>query len=155
MALMVRPETLKKANEYVARYHRHHKPVIGHRFSLSAWKGGIMLGVAICGRPVARRTDQYLVLEVLRLCTSGHKNACSFLYGACARVAKEMGFVSIQTFILASETGTTLKAAGWSYCGESAGKSWSVPSRKRKDKHPIEKKHKWEKVLNLENYIMS
>ena len=29
-------------------------------------------------------------IEINRLCTNGHKNACSKLYGACARTAKEM-----------------------------------------------------------------
>ena len=42
------------------------------------------------------------VVEVTRLCTDGTKNACSFLYGAAARIAKEMGYKQIQTYILES-----------------------------------------------------
>lgn len=28
------PITLKEANAFVERYHRHHKPVVGHKFSI-------------------------------------------------------------------------------------------------------------------------
>lgn len=30
------PITLKEANAFVVRYHRHHKPVVGHKFSIAA-----------------------------------------------------------------------------------------------------------------------
>lgn len=30
------PISLKEANAYVERYHRHHKPVVGHKFSIAA-----------------------------------------------------------------------------------------------------------------------
>ena len=110
---MIVPLTLGQANEMVARLHRHHKPVVGHRFSLGWQKDGELVGAAIVGRPVARMTSQYEACEVLRLVTDGTYNACSALYGACARVAKEMGFSFIQTFILESEPGTSLKASGW------------------------------------------
>lgn len=32
------------------------------------------------------------------------------------------------------------KVTDWQLIGETPGKSWSVPSRKREDKHPIEPK---------------
>lgn len=112
--IVIRPIELVDANGYIQKHHRHHKPVVGHRFSLSAWKDGIMCGVAIVGRPVARNAGNPLeVVEVTRLCTDGTKNACSFLYSAAARVAKEMGYLKIQTYVLESEHGTSLKAAGW------------------------------------------
>lgn len=43
-------------------------------------------GVAIAGQPIARKLDDGLTIEVRRLCTDGTKDACSKLYGACARV---------------------------------------------------------------------
>lgn len=76
------------------------------------------VGAAIVGLPVARKTPQYETSEVTRLVTDGTKNACSFLYAAAARVAREMGFFKIQTFILQEERGISLRAAGWKFDGE-------------------------------------
>ncbi len=145
--MKIRPCELKDANEFIARLHRHHKPVVGHRFSLAAWDGELR-GVAVVGRPVARMTDQRSVVEVTRLCTDGTKNACSALYAAAARAAKEIGYRLIQTFILASESGTSLKAAGWECAGPSDGGDWNRPSRGgRRTDQPMEPKVKWVKVL--------
>ena len=81
------PVTLSAANAFVEKYHRHHKAVTGHKFSLGCEKDGELVGVAIVGRPVSRYLDDGKTLEVNRLCTLGEKNACSFLYGAAARAA--------------------------------------------------------------------
>lgn len=142
------PLDLDEANAFVARLHRHHEPVVGHRWSLGAVKGGALVGVAIMGRPVGKRTDQRMVLEVLRVCTDGTRNACSTLYAAAARAAQAMGFTRTQTFILASEPGTSLKAAGWRPDGETPGRSWSVPSRPRSDRHPLGPRMRWVRDLN-------
>lgn len=135
---------LNEANDFVAQNHRHHKPVIGHLFSLGAVLNEQLVGVAIVGRPVARMRDDGLTAEVTRLCTDGTRNACSFLYGASARAAFALGFQRIGTYILASEDGTTLKAAGWRLIGQTKGGSWSRPSRGRSDKHPTEPKSLFE-----------
>jgi hypothetical protein len=131
---------LPEANAFVSAHHRHHKPVIGHLFSIGAVLGEQLVGVAIVGRPVARMRDDGETAEVTRLCTDGTRNACSFLYGAAARAAFALGFKRIGTYILASETGATLNAAGWRMIGETKGGSWSRPSRGRDDKHPTEPK---------------
>jgi hypothetical protein len=131
---------LAEANAFVTAHHRHHKPVIGHLFSLGAVLGDKIVGVAIVGRPVSRHRDNGETAEVTRLCTDGTRNACSFLYGAAARAAFALGFKKIGTYILASENGASLKASGWRLIGETPGRSWSVPSRPRVDKHPLQKK---------------
>lgn len=106
---------LAEANAFVERLHRHHKKIQGHRFSLGAELDLIGLcGVAICGRPVGGQHAHDWV-EVVRLCTDGTPNACSFLYGAAARAAKALGFCRIQTYILQTEPGTSLKASGWKF----------------------------------------
>lgn len=138
---------LDEANAFVTAHHRHHKPVVGHLFSLGASVGDDIVGVAIVGRPVSRFRDDGLTAEVTRLCTDGHRNACSFLYGASARAAFALGFKRIGTYILASEPGTSLTGTGWRMIGETPGKSWSVPSRPRVDKHPLQKKMLFEKEL--------
>ncbi|WP_249142713.1 XF1762 family protein [Bradyrhizobium sp. AUGA SZCCT0160] len=131
---------LPEANAFVSEHHRHHKPVVGHLFSIGAVMGDKLVGVAIVGRPVARMRDDGVTAEVTRLCTDGTRNACSFLYGASARAAFALGFQRIGTYILASETGGTLNAAGWRMIGETKGGSWSRPSRGRTDKHPTQPK---------------
>lgn len=131
---------LDEANAFVKAMHRHHKPVIGHLFSLGCALGDNIVGVAIVGRPVARMRDDGRTAEVTRLCTDGTKNACSFLYGASARAAFALGFKRIGTYILASEPGTSLTAAGWRLIGEAGGGSWSRTERPRVDKHPTQSK---------------
>jgi len=123
----VRPIELSDANNFVAQHHRHHKPVQGHRFSVSSWERNRLCGVAICGRPVAKAYNPLEVLEVLRLCTDGTPHACSCLYAACARAAKAIGYRRIQTYILDTESGTSLKAAGWTSDGVTNGGQWQRP----------------------------
>src|SRR5262249_35162865 len=100
---------LDEANSFVEQHHRHHKPVVGHLFSIGAVDGNdVVVGVVIVGRPVSRMRDDGVTAEVTRLCTDGTKNACSFLYGAAARAAFALGFRRIGTYILATEPGTSL-----------------------------------------------
>ena len=61
--LEVCPMTLKEANAYVEQYHRHHGPVVGHKFSIGCSDGEKIVGVAIVGRPVARHLDDGWTLE--------------------------------------------------------------------------------------------
>jgi hypothetical protein len=129
---------LDEANAFVVSLHRHHKPVVGHLFSIGASFEGKIVGVAIIGRPVARMRDDGRTAEVTRLCTDGTKNACSFLYGAAARAAFALGFKRIGTYILASEPGTSLTGAGWRLIGQAGGGSWSRDDRPRVDKHPTQ-----------------
>lgn len=134
--LRVAPIDLGSANLFVERHHRHHGKVVGHKFSLAALLSDEIVGVCIVGRPVARMRDDGWTLEVTRLCTDGTRNACSFLYGAAARATFSLGYRRIGTYILASEPGSSLSAAGWRLIGEVKGRSWSCPSRPRVDKHP-------------------
>ena len=131
---------LAEANTFVAEHHRHHKPVVGHLFSIGAALGDEIVGVAIVGRPVARMRDDGETAEVTRLCTNGTRNACSFLYGASARAAFALGFRRIGTYILAGETGASLQASNWRLLGETGGGSWSRGDRPRVDKHPLQAK---------------
>jgi hypothetical protein len=110
MSLEIRPLNLAQANSLVTELHRHHKKVVGHRFSIGVYQDGRFCGAAIVGRPVARKTDQNNVAEITRVVTDETKNACSILYAAATKAAKAMGYASIQTFILESEPGSSLKA---------------------------------------------
>lgn len=139
------PIELAEANAFVDQHHRHHHRVVGHKFSIAAVRQpDEIVGVAIIGRPVSRHRDDGLTLEVTRLCTDGTRNACSFLYGACARAALALGYARIGTFILATEDGVSLRAAGWRLIGETRGGTWDRRTRPRIDKHPTQRKLLWE-----------
>lgn len=144
------PLTLKQANELVYQLHRHHKPVQGHRYSIGAEKQGKLVGAAIIGRPVARGCDPYKIAEVSRLVTDGTKNVCSFLYSASARIAREMGFEKIQTYILEDEPGTSLEAAGWVFEDTTTGGDWNHSKKyagTRRTDQPMCRKKRYAKIL--------
>lgn len=112
--LRIRAISLRDANAFIERLHRHHRPVTGHKFSLAVVDStGTIRGVATVGRPVARQRDDGRTLEVTRVATDGCDNACSALYGAAWRATKALGYDRIGTYTLASEPGTSLRAAGW------------------------------------------
>lgn len=143
--LVIVPCQLDEANEFVKLHHRHHQPVIGHKFSIAvADESNTVRGVAIISRPTARRLDNGLTLEVTRVATDGCPNACSALYAAAWRSAKALGFTKLLTFTLNTEPGTSLRAAGWKCVGSTPGRSWSVPSRPRVDTHPLQERFRWE-----------
>lgn len=125
--LTIKPMILREANAYVAQNHRHNMPTNGHKWSLACYDDDRLCGVAIAGQPIARKLDDGLTIEVRRVCTDGTYNACSKLYGACARVAKEMGYKRIITYTLQSEPGTSLTASGWKNCGEAGGGIMECP----------------------------
>lgn len=123
--LAIKHVELSEANAFVGQHHRHHDPDVGHRFSLGVYDGERLCGVAIVGRPKAKSYDQRMCLEVTRLATDGTPNACSALYGAAVRAGRALGYARIQTYILESEPGTSLKAAGWMCEGEAGGGTWN------------------------------
>lgn len=159
------PMELKEAQNFIDthhRHHRHHQAAHRDKFRIAAMEDGEIVGVVQVGRPVSCVLDDGNTLEVLRLCSDGTKNVCSFLYSRAARVAKEMGYARIITYILETESGASLKASGWRCEAVNVGgANWNVPSRPRevvatqlslfpeKQKYPInEKKQRWSKQLN-------
>ena len=146
MSLTVVPIELAEANTFVATLHRHHAPAVGHRFSLGCVDSdGLLHGVCIVGRPVARLAGHPRdVAEVTRLATDGTYNACSILYGAAARACKAMGFRRIQTYTLPQEGGASLRAAGWVNEGTAGGGQWKhTDGKPRRTDQPTSIKTRW------------
>ncbi len=141
------PVTLAEANAFVKEHHRHHGPSQGHKFSIGCAENGALVGVAIVGRPVSRYLDNGLTAEVIRLCTNGTKNACSMLYAASARAAKAMGYRKIITYTLDTESGTSLRAAGWLCEGLAGGKQWTGKRKPAIPIAPLQKKLRYSKAL--------
>lgn len=141
MGVDLRPVTRDEARAFVREHHRHHGWPTGF-----LWLHGLhddageLVGVAVVGRPVARGLDDGLTCEITRLCTDGEPNACSMLYAAARRAAMAKGYRRGLTYILSSEPGASLRAAGWEPLWTVKGRSWDCPSRPRTDKHPTEDK---------------
>lgn len=109
--LEIRPTHLKSACDYVKEHHRHNIPPVGGKFAVSCFEDERLCGVAICGRPISRHLDNGTTLEIYRNCTDGTKNAYTKLYGACIRIARNMGYKKVITYTLESENGASLRAA--------------------------------------------
>jgi len=142
--MILSPITLTEANTFVGQLHRNHAPVIGHKYSIAASVDDDVIGVVIVGRPISRHLDNGWTLEVTRCCTDGTKNVCSFLYGAAWRAAKSLGYKRLITYTLQSESGASLRGAGWTLIGEAGGGNWNCKSRPRIDSQHPQRKLRWE-----------
>lgn len=160
--LIAIPMELREANSFVEQLHRHHAPVHRDKCRVGCMdEDGVLHGVIQLARPVSRALDDGNTLEVVRCCSDGHDNVCSFLYSRAARIAKELGYRHIITYILQSEQGASLRASGWRLENDNCGGgSWDTPARRRrltdaqislfgesKPKYAVEKKQRWGRWL--------
>jgi hypothetical protein len=134
VSLDVVPVRWRDAAAFVDTWHRHHRRPAGHVFSVGVALDGVLVGVAIVGRPVARHFDDGHTLEVNRTATDGTPNANSMLYATAWRAAKALGYRRLVTYTQANETGASLRAAGWRVVAERPPRAgWTCPSRPRDD----------------------
>ena len=145
--LTAAPLERKDAANFITSLHRHHNPVMRDKYRIGAVVDGKLVGVVQVGNPVARALCDGYTLEVVRLCTDGTRNACSFLYSAAARIAREMGYRKIITYILDTESGDSLRAAGWHKEADIRGHAWGCPSRPRQTTAPACNKQRWIKTF--------
>lgn len=148
--MKLRPVTQRAARAWIEEHHRHSGAPRGDVFRVAITVDDEIVGIGMAGRPVARGLDDGHTLEILRICTLGHENACSVLYGALCRAGKALGWDKAITYTLAEESGASLRASGFIAVAElPARPSWSTPSRKRSDaiKRPAGPKVRWERNL--------
>lgn len=135
MSVTIVPVNVTEARAFVAAFHRHNKPPVSGLFSLGASDGTRLIGVAIVGRPVARMAQDGYTAEVTRVCVldDAPLGACSALYAAAWRAARAIGYTRLITYTLASESGASLRGAGWRVVGEVTvrSKPWHGPDRAR------------------------
>jgi hypothetical protein len=146
------PVTFKEARAFVRENHRHNAVPQGHKFSIGLKSDGELIGVVICGRPIARAHDDGYTAEITRCCVlENQPNANSKLYAAALRAAKAMGYTKAITYTLPSESGVSLKAAGFKSDGMTAPSpnGWNVPGRPRAmpGKYPVGGKLRWVKEI--------
>lgn len=135
MRLRTVPVTFAQARQFITDWHRHHRPPVGHKFSIGvADEHDVLVGVAVVGRPVARHLDDGHTLEVTRVATDGTPNSGSILYAAAWQAARALGYRRLITYTQAGETGASLRAAGWRVvAARPPSPGWSRPSRPRAD----------------------
>lgn len=132
MALSLIPVTRDQAMNYVRTVHRHHGRPLGYRYAVGVADDGRLCGVAMAGRPVARALDDGHTIEVVRVATDGTPHACSMLYGACWRAARAIGYTRAITYTQQSESGASLRAAGWLRAADlPPRRGWDTPARRR------------------------
>lgn len=151
MTLHAIPMTLAEANQFVASFHRHNRPVAGAKFSVGATDGGELWGVAILGRATARKLHDATTAEVSRCCVrdGSPKGTCSFLYAALWRAWRAIGGRRLITYTLQSESGASLRGAGWKVVAELAPNNPAMwRNREGREWHPVvgQSKFRWEKV---------
>jgi len=78
-----------------------------------------VVGVVIAGNPVSASFMDGFTIELTRLCVKegAPKGTCSFLLGKCCSIWRTMGGKRVITYTLESESGASLKGAGWTLAG--------------------------------------
>lgn len=111
-----KPISIKEANIFISKHHRHSKVMRSHKFSIAllSKSNDDIVGVAVVGRPVSRWLDDGKTAEINRLCVlENKKNICSMIYGRVSKICKLMGYTSVITYTLAKEPGISLIASGF------------------------------------------
>lgn len=141
---------LKHANKVVGEYHRHSRPTVGAKFCIGVIdESETLWGVAIIGRPIARSLDDGYTAEVLRVCVlpDAPKGCNSFLYARAWRAWNAMGGTRIVTYTLQSESGASLRGAGWQPIDIGSSGQWNG-TRKREEREIYDlKKYRWQKSI--------
>jgi hypothetical protein len=138
--------SLRGADRFIAKHHRHHVPAQGGIVALGLWEGERLVGVGMLGRPVSRELQAQGVVEMTRLCVlEDCRHAASALLGRMRRAAQALGFTRLVTYTLPEEGGASLRANAWQADMELVGGGeWTTPSRPRNGAlHPIERKARW------------
>ena len=144
MTLQLQPIAYADACAFITAHHRHHLPPQGWKFGIGLNDGVQLVGVVTVGRPVARHLDNGWTLEVTRCCTDGTEHACSKLYAAAWRATRALGYRRLITYTLASESGASLRGAGWQVLYQTPGGEWGRLSRPREITAPTVAKTLWE-----------
>lgn len=152
---MIIPVTLRQANDFIEQFHRHNGRTArdGGKFAIGAATDDLgLVGVAIVGLPLARLLNDGWTAEVLRTCVAdvAPKGTNSALYAACWRAWKAMGGRKLITYTLETESGASLRGAGWKVVAEcKPSKGWDRKKLGRlREWQPIygQTKFRWEQT---------
>jgi hypothetical protein len=150
MRLEIVPFTLREANEFVEAFHRHNGRTArnGGKFAIGLRHGTDLVGVAIVGNPLSAKYMDGFTAEVLRTCTRPEAplGAVSKLYAVCWRAWQALGGRKLITYTLQTESGSSLKGAGWRIVGQSKpiGDNWNKQDWRQWQPIYGQKKFRWE-----------
>jgi hypothetical protein len=143
---------------FISEHHRHcpNAPA-AEKARFGVFDGRVLVGVALLGIPTARRYFQAYPdrLEITRVCVNPRidrrlsRNACSSLYGAACRWAKNRGFSAVITYTLeCEETAASVRAANFTpeAIGIAGGKR-QRKGRARGESGPSQTKIRWFRTL--------
>lgn len=147
------PVTLTECRRFVGANHRHNLPPQGWLFGVGLREGNKLVGVGVAGRPVARMLQDGYTVEITRTCTMV-PNGNSQIYGALCRAAKALGYHRVITYTLQSESGVSLRAAGFELDAELPARGDWDNGRSRyardlfgNERTPTEPKRRWVRRL--------
>lgn len=144
--LQLRPIGTREASAVVKRMHRHLPRVVGGLFAVACYDHDELVGVGVASLPKARLARDGFTVEISRVATNGHRNACSRIYGALCRACAAIGVRRVVTFTRLDEPGTSLRASGFREVGTTREQSWDRPRRPRAT--GCSQVRKWERCLN-------
>jgi hypothetical protein len=155
--------SLREADRFIAKHHRHHSPSQGGIVALGLWEGTKLVGVSVLGRPVSRMLQEQGIVECVRSCVlpdlegvGDHANcAASVLAARLRRVAQSLGFARMVTYTLPTESGSSLDGAGWQDdLSLAGGGEWDSPGRSRDAaNYPTVRKRRWWTSLRAQKEI--
>ncbi|MBK5970463.1 MULTISPECIES: XF1762 family protein [Thiorhodovibrio] len=146
------PITLREANDFVESFHRHNSRTSrdGGKYAIGLTHDGELVGVAIVGNPLSATLMDGFTAEVLRVCTNEKAplGACSKLYAACWRAWRAMGGRKMITYTRQTESGASLRGAGWRVVAECAPvkPGWHKKDHLKRNWQPVmgQQKFRWE-----------
>ncbi len=151
------PITLREANDFVEAFHRHNGRTSrnGGKFAIGLSHLDELVGVSIVGNPLSASFMDGFTAEVLRTCTNekAPKGSVSKLYAASWNVWQAQGGNKLITYTLTTESGSSLKGAGWKIVAQSEGlkngTNWNKGKSNYRKWQSIygQQKFRWEKAI--------
>ena len=144
------PMTGRAIIRAVKAWHRHLPDIQGALFGCGIEVDGVLKGVACAGNPprVLKGTGRFFIS---RVAVVDVKNGCSMLYGRICRAGESLGYSEAWTYTLPGEPGTSLRAAGFTDMGMTAGGEHDRPNQANRRRKPAlhpEAKRRWMRRLN-------
>lgn len=139
--------SLKQANKFVYDHHRHLDDAEGQLWAIALMDEDTLVGVLIAGRPSSGALQRQSCIEITRCCVledERYRNGGSMLYGRARRIAQAFGWSRVITYNLPTESGASLRGAGFEIKARTKGGSWDRKKRRRRDDHPTCPKNRWE-----------
>jgi hypothetical protein len=139
--------SLRKAQEFVRRHHRHHPPPRVHSFSLGLFLDNVLIAVLIAAPPIARArrwTDDRGLLPL----HAGAPERRLTTTGPFRTYRPRFQLLQPDDHTLATEEGASLRASGWHPVAVTNGRPWGSTSRPRKPaRWPEGRKRRWVRDL--------